>query len=63
MNLVISKVGRLAALTGIFTRLHTGANKAEIEMSGRIDLKDFNTLVWPIRYASSTWRSQQLVYS
>lgn len=54
MNLVISKVGRLAALTGIFTRLHTGADKKEeIEMSGQIDLKDFNTLVWPIRYGLS----------
>jgi len=53
MNLVITKVGRLAALTGIFTRLHTGAGKEEIEMSGQIDLKDFNTLVWPIRYGLS----------
>jgi len=59
MNLVISKVGRLAALTGIFTRLHTGANKAEIEMSGQIDLKDFNTLVWPIRYGLSCPASLQ----
>ena len=52
LNLVITKVGRLASLTGIFTKLHIGASKAEItEMSGHIDLKDFNTLVWPIRFA------------
>ena len=53
LNLVITKVGRLAGLTGIFVRLHTEASQAEMtEMSGHIDSKDFNTLVWPIRFAS-----------
>jgi len=54
LNLVITKVGRLAGLTGIFVRLYSGANQAVVtEMSSQIDLKNFNTLVWPIRYGLS----------
>jgi len=48
LNLVISRRGRLAALTGIFTRLNYG--NVKIEMYRQIRFKDFSSLVWPIRY-------------
>ena len=51
LNLVITKEGRLAGLTGVFTRIHSApGNMGMVEMSGQVDFKDFDTLLWPIRY-------------
>ena len=51
LNLVITKKGRLTGLTGVFTRLHSSrGNRDMLEMSGQVDFKDFDTLLWPIRY-------------
>jgi len=48
LNFVVSRRGRLAALTGIFTRLNYGSSK--IEMYGQIRFRDYLALIWPIRY-------------
>ena len=45
--MVITKKGRLAALTGVSMRLHE--DTAKLEMSVQMDFKDFITLAWPIR--------------
>ena len=50
LNLVITRIGRLAGITGVFLRLHTGPDKRGMkEMSGQFDFTDINTLAWPIR--------------
>jgi len=51
LNLVISRKGRLAGLTGVFARLFPDSNK--LEMSVQLDFKDFITLAWPLRYSMS----------
>jgi len=54
LNLVITRIGRLAGITGVFMRLHTGPDKRGMkEMSGEFDVTDINTLAWPIRYGLS----------
>jgi len=58
LNLVITKMGRLAGLTGVFTRLHSSPNNRGMrEMSGHVDFNGFSTLVWPIRYGLSCPKS------
>jgi len=58
LNLVITKMGRLAGITGVFTRLHSSpSNRGMREMSGHVDFNGFSTLVWPIRYGLSCPKS------
>ena len=48
---MISKAGRLAGLSGVFTRLHSNIDKAGMrEMSTQLDFKEYGSLVWPIRF-------------
>ena len=51
LNLVITRKGRLAGLTGAFVRLHPDSNK--LEMSVQLDFKDFITLTWPLMFVTS----------
>ena len=54
LNIVIIKMDRLAGITGVFVRLHTGPDERGMkEMSGQYEFADINTLVWPIRYADT----------
>lgn len=57
LKLVITKKGRLAALTGVSMRLHE--DTAKLEMSVQMDFKDFITLAWPIRYGLGCPQSLQ----
>jgi len=53
LNLFISRMGRLAGISSVFARLQ------QVEMSVQIDLRDYNALIWPIRYGLSCSRSLQ----
>ena len=45
---------RLAGITGVFVRLHSGPEEGGMtEMYGQYESADINTLVWPIRYAET----------
>ena len=54
LNIVITKMDRLAGISGVFVRLHSGPDERGMkEMSGQYEFADINTLVWPIRYANT----------
>jgi len=54
LNIVITKMDRLAGISGVFVRLHSGPDERGMnEMSGQYEFADINTLVWPIRYGLS----------
>jgi len=55
LNLVITKNGRLAGLTGVFARLHQQERKHEL--TSHIDPRQKEALSWPFRYCVSCERS------
>jgi len=55
LNLVITKKGRLAGLTGVFARLHHQDRK--YELTSNIDPRLKQSLSWPFRYCLSCQRS------
>jgi len=55
LNLVVTKKGRLAGLTGVFARLHLQNRKHEL--TSNIDTKLKQSLSWPFRYCLSCQRS------
>jgi len=66
LNLVVSRNGRLAGLTGAFVRLQVGAiGKREshahdsVEMMTKMDFRDIITPVWPLRYGLNCPQSQE----
>jgi len=51
LNLVVSKNGRLASLTGVFVRLHHQGRR--YELTSNINTRQKSTLSWPFRYCLS----------
>ena len=47
LNLVVTKKGRLASLTGVFVRLHHQGRR--YELTSNIDVREKKTLSWPFR--------------